>query len=230
MVMTEQRINMIPELKMPEAPKIPCDGVLYFLSGHYLFSYPENGGTHSKFVTAADVSAAFNHQEVDTGWLPAGVVRCGSNAQGPFYVYSAPAQLVEVTLNERKIKVPIPRTVLLAAGAGKFRLWAMSAKYFDAGVEAFLAPFPNVYESGEICWGPNDPGPVNPMKARWTWELFFATPFSDHLVNGKSRRFQQDVRSLQAALVADNARAYPNNDLVFAGNKIGNLIDQILEG
>src|SRR5271157_5947161 len=107
-------------LNIPEDPTIPVNGMLYFLDGQYLFRYRGEHGMESKFVTAIDLAAAFSQSEQDTGWLTAGVVRCGSSSKGRWFVYSAPAQKIEISISGasgiEEIKVPFPRTVLFGLG------------------------------------------------------------------------------------------------------------------
>lgn len=79
-------------LAPPADPAIEYQAALYFLDGHYLFRSRENQGWKFKFVTSDDVMAAFTSRERDSGWLPSGIVRAGSNKAGEWFVYSAPAQ------------------------------------------------------------------------------------------------------------------------------------------
>ena len=87
-------------IDFPEQPSFSVMASLHFLEGgHYLFQMREEAKRVSKFVRASDVVAAFAGQEQDSGWLPAGLVRCGSNSKGDWFVYSAPAQKVELSFD-----------------------------------------------------------------------------------------------------------------------------------
>lgn len=212
-------------LAMQPDPDFPVHGTLYFLDGHYLFRYNDGNKVSSKFVTAADLAAAFSHTEQDTGWLDAGIVRVGSNPQGTWFCYSAPAQKVEISLtNERPLTVPIPRTVLLGIDNGWY-LWALKEKYFQLSAQAYKAPFPNVHPDGKICWGQNTAPKADPNKAREVWALFFSSPFNGDLADHKSNARPEDVRAVMRGLAEEKARTYPLNDLVSAGMQIGKLID-----
>jgi hypothetical protein len=213
----------------PAAPPFPTQGVLYFLDGQYLFCYPTQAGGHaSKFVTAKDVAAAFARVEEDSGWLPAGVVRCGNSARGRWFAYTAPAQKVEIALGDEHLTVPIPRTVLLVMGDQHY-LWALWEKYFFPEAAAYHAPFPNVYPGGKICWGQNTPPAFEVSEARQTWEKFFATPFNQDLAEGKSREHGSAIEMLRR-LADGKRRTYPGDDLVEAGGSIGSKIKYVLEG
>jgi hypothetical protein len=212
-----------------ETPPFTTNGILYFLDGHYLFRYPKDGAMVSKFVTAADVAAAFSRSEQDTGWLPAGVVRTGSNVKGPWFVYSAPEQKREIWIDQdEQITVPIPRTVLLGIG-GTYYLWALAGKHFNAIELAYRAPFPNIYPNGKICWGTNTPPAANAQTAREVWDLFFKSPFNGDLATTKSISHPNDVRAKLRELAG--TRNYPLKDLVDIDHRrtIGSLVDQMLK-
>lgn len=200
-------------------PPFEAEAALYFMAGgHYLFRRADNGNYQSKFVTALDVAAAFSQHEVDSGWMPAGVVRCGHCAKGAWFVYSAPAQRVSVFLQgepyDQQIEIPIPRTVLLGVGESYY-LWALKTSHFDPMEEAFRAPFPNIYGNTEkICWGTNRPGEADPGKAREVWDLFFRTPFNGDIADHKSVKASGDVRYMLDALAERKAKKYPADDLV----------------
>lgn len=203
-------------------------GALYFLDGgHYLWRELDGKSFKSKFVTAADVIAAFTQQEQESGWMPAGVVRCGRSVKGEWFVYSAPAQKRKVILetDEASIKIPLPRTVLLGIGQ-EYYLWAVDGAHFDPKMGTFHAPFPNVYSDGKICWGENKPGEAKAGRAREVWEMFFSTPFNAHLANGKSRTERTDVR--QALRKLEGKLIYPTGDLNDCGKTIGEAVDDAL--
>jgi hypothetical protein len=213
--------------------ELEAGGVLYFLDGQYLFRHREDGAWRSKFLTSEDLEAAFTRSEPDTGWTPAGVVRQGRRAAGPFYVYSAPPQKVEITLEAGMpaVRVPIPRTVMLGIGGGYF-LWALKGPLFEPRMEAFRAPFPNVYSDGRVCWGSYAPPEASTATARTTWDLFFRTPFNAHLAIGKtkSEEYKRDARVLLRELADRGANKFPEAELVSDGNLIGNLIENVLGG
>lgn len=212
-----------------ELPAFPVQGILYFLDGHYLFRYDNGqGGWTSKFVTSLDVSAAFSAKEQDTGWLPAGVVRTGANARGPWVVYSAPPQKIDLLAGSEVLTVPIPRTVMVCTAANHY-LWALQTKHFDPDARAYNAPFPNVYADGHICWGQNAAPEVDPGQARKAWELFFATPFNTDLSNNKSRSHRDNVTGLLRRLAEERKRAYPVDDLMPVGDSIGSLVARAIE-
>jgi hypothetical protein len=217
----------VVEPKLAQAPAFDVEAELLFLkSGDYVFRSHERGKT-AKFVTARDVAAAFTQKEDDSGWMPAGVVRSGFLAKGPMFVYSAPAQMVQVTLVNLRpepfvIEIPAPRTVLLGVGR-TYWLWAVKSKIFEADADAFHAPFPNVYGDGKVCWGDTQPPEADAGKSRKIWELFFSTAFNDHLANGKSTTENSDVRRVLVRLAEEGKKKYPEEDLVRHGFTVNGL-------
>jgi hypothetical protein len=210
-------------------PAIVFDAALYFLDGHFLYRRRTPSGIKNKFVTVVDVAAAFTGQEADSGYLAAGVVRVGSNAGGKFYVYSAPEQQVEVIIPDHAdpVKIPIPRTVLVAA-SGQYYLFAMAEKYFGADEAAYHAPFPNIYPDGRICWGQNSVPAVDPADARQIWNLFFEAPFNHDLAGKKMRSNMSDVLVPLAGLIGK--KTFPARELVAFDNRrtIGSVISNLL--
>jgi len=201
-------------LIQPMRDDIEAEAALYFLpQGHYLFRWQEESGlTGSKFVTADDLQAAFANSERDTGWLAPGIVRAGYSKQGEWFVLVQPphketVQLLDVGV----ITIPVP-TLVLAGAARSYYLWALKEDgTFSPNSLLFDAPFPNIHDGGQICWGNNTPPNASPRNATQVWELFFRAPFNSHLVNGKTHRHREDVRKLLARL--DGKRRFPVKDL-----------------
>ena len=229
--MTDTILSLPPVIAMPQPPPFPVDATLHFLpGGHYLFCHYKDLAV-SKFVTAADVAAAFTGADQDTGYIPPGVVRIGRCAKGPFFAYSTPAQRVLVTIqsgnNSIESLVPVPRLVLLGLGSSYF-LWALKSTTFTPTAPAYHAPFPNVYPTGLICWGANTPPEADPRAARKVWDLFFSSPFNEHLIDDKSAAHPRDVR-IQLSAIA-GGRKYPLDDLRPIDRIIQVAIDAVLGG
>jgi hypothetical protein len=202
---------------------------LFFLaSGHYLFRYLEDGREASKFVTSVDVAAAFSMKEIDSGWMPSGMVRCGSNANGPWFVYSVPGQKVKISLdNNVTITVPAPRLVLVGSGS-VYWLAATTTAHFDADGFAYHAPFPNVYQDGKICWGTNTPPEAIPENVRKVWDLFWEAPFNADLAGKKSKAHSKDVRDQLRALAENKVHTYPKSDLISMNIDIERFVEKAI--
>jgi len=216
-----------------DLPALPAyaSGALYFLdSGDFLFKYRMEAGSRdeappegSKFVTVRDVQAAFGGMEVDTGWVQPGVLRCGFCAQGDWFVYGVPARKVEIAVQmeggrDRKLELAIPATLMFGLGAQYF-LWAVRAGGVTEHSPLFNAPFPNVHDSGLICWGQNTPPRAHHTRAQEAWELFFASGFNKDLANNKSQKFKDDVRRMLARVARKKLEHYPEEDLIPSGRQ-----------
>ena len=223
-------------LGIPPEEKFDYRAALYFLEdGHYLFRYRGGHSTvESKFVTAADVKAAFSHAETDSGWIDPGIVRCGYSPQGNWFVRFIPMQRFEVTLaGIGRMTVPAPPLVLYGCGR-TYGLFALKSKRFYPGAQVFAAPFPNVDgRNGRICWGSNTPPEANTNAAIQVWKLFLEASFSEHTIEGKSKKYPADIRLVLKELADKCAGAYPLGDLVPVRNyrnTIESLLQDVLKG
>lgn len=218
-----------PMIALPVAPQFDYMAALYFLSsGDLLYKDSKT----SKFITVLDAAAAFTQKDIDTDWFPAGVVRCGACAAGRWFVYSAPPQKVTLALSAspgapENLAVPLPRTVLLGVGQSYY-IWAAKTKFFDPDADAFHAPFPNVYESGAICWGQNNPAQADAQHARKIWDLFFNSVFNQDLSADKSKKMGSAC-SLLRLLHDQKADKFPIADLKPVNKSIRSLVENILE-
>jgi hypothetical protein len=203
-----------------------AEASLHFMpSGDLLF---EDHESHkNKFLRVDTVMAAFSAFGQDTGWMPAGLVRHGNGANGPWYVYSAPGQKVSLQVDGEIIVVPMPRTVVFHQ-AKEVYVWAQAVQHFEPKAEACRVPTPNVYDGGRVCWGQSRPPDAVVTKARETWVKFFTgTAFNRDLANGKSKAYPQNVIEQLRALA--RKRKYPTDDLVGMGKTIEEAIKELMK-
>jgi PRTRC genetic system protein B len=207
---------------------LQAEAALYFLpQGHYLFRWREETGLcGSKFVTADDLQAAFTDSERDTGWLAPGIVRAGYGKHGEWFVLHAPPQRIDIHILEMgTVSIPLPDLVL--AGAGRsYYLWALQEP-FSPLARLFDAPFPNIHNGGQICWGNNTPPAAHPANARTVWRLFFESPFNSHLNQGKTRRHAQDVRKFLVEL--NGRRKFPSGQLCAERGTLSAAIERLFK-
>ncbi len=209
---------------------------LYWLDGgHYLFRHHEEKRTITKFVTAADVAAAFSGQLEDSGWVTPGIVRFGQSVQGPWYVFFAPPGKATIYLEDQgalggvPLPLVLPGLVLLGIGRTHY-VWAVRTHVFNPADPAYYAPFPNVYDDGHVCWGRNAPPKVEREMAAHTWKLFLESPFTASLLGGKSNAYPADIRQQLQKLAMAKAKAYPVDDLrpVNQGLSIGRVVNDVI--
>ena len=96
----------------------------------------------------------------------------------------------------------------------------MKTPTLDPKAEVYHAPLPHVEKdkpdapAGLICWGYHQPPKARAATIMKAWRLFVETPFSNHTVDGKSRKYQEDVRlMLREAAALPEGSPYPVEDL-----------------
>jgi PRTRC genetic system protein B len=196
-----------------------------------MFTWKEEDKIQSKLITPEAAFLAFKegHQQ-DTGWLPAGVLRAGSNARGEWVVYTERAQVIHiVTDKSEKLKVPIPATLFVGWGS-RYYLWALPNKKFDPKLPVLRAPFPNVYDNGRICWGSHKVPKVTVNNISNVWRMFFGTAFNEHIASKKSKSFPNNVLDLLRQLSHEEATSFPYKDLGKAdATSVELCIDRLLK-
>jgi PRTRC genetic system protein B len=203
---------------------------LYFLnSDELLFQWRDGDQTNSKFVSPQDAKSAFQGIGEDTGWLPDGVLRTGSNVRGRWVVYVAPPQIVKIrTDKNERLTIPIPITLFVGWGH-RYYLWALSGKVFSNTLPLYNAPFPNVYGNGRICWGSHKVPIVTPMNIKSTWELFFDTVFNNHLSSNRAKSHKNDVMGLLRSLSKKKAKTFPARELVLENRTVEAGLDHLFK-
>jgi hypothetical protein len=170
-----------------------------------------------KCLSPESLQRAFHLEQVDTGWIDPGVVRCGSSTVGNWAVLHIPPDRHTLELKDssqsKSVSLPLPGFVMLGI-EDKYWLWAVTGNRFDPTALAHQAPLPNVYNTGVICWGNNTPPTASAQTMSQAWTRFITTPFNDHLVQGKSRKHSIDVTQQLLTLSRGKRKAYPTNDLV----------------
>lgn len=205
---------------------------LYFSpSAEYVFVYrPKEGLVTSKFLRAQDVAAAFSRAGTDSGWIPHGILRTGQSVQGPWSVYIQPAQMKTIAFegDRKAYRVPLPPTILIGLGS-KYYLFAVPTIPITENSSVFYAPFPNVYDSGLICWGNSTRRKdARPCYMPEMWELFFETHFNDELDTNRINRGASALQLLKG-LACKRRRTFPRKALrPYRYETISSMIIKIL--
>jgi hypothetical protein len=193
------------------------EAAIFIANGIYVYKrkvshYPAT--FEYKCLSPETLQKAFRIERIDTGWLPAHIVRCGSNTTGEWSVLFVPPGQHTIELQETgMLQVPLPGLVMVGVGRD-YRLWAVSTKQFQPEAMGYCAPLPNVYENGKICWGTHHPPISEVQSVTHTWKLFMSSPFNQDLVSGKSRSCDSDIRQHLMALSNRRRKSYPCQDLV----------------
>ncbi len=201
--------------------------LLFICADQYLFRYRTKGdGIAYKFVSSAAVRAAFAEETIDTNWLPRNARRWGMGKHGEWIVITYPPQKhrfsfvtesTDLDQDDAKhtVTLDVPMPALAFFGyAQRYYLWAVQDDELKGDTPLYAAPLPNVDANGAICFGSNTIPKVSAKTIEEAWSIFLASPFTNHSVNGKSRKYPNDVRQLLFELIKRKRRTYPLDDLV----------------
>ena len=211
--------------------------LLFICGDQYLFRYRTKEGIVAyKFVSSAAVRAAFAEETIDTNWLPCNARRWGIGNRGEWIVITFPAQKHRFSFasedNERKtmtLEVPMPALAFFGYDQ-RYYVWAFKDAEVKGDTNLFAAPLPNVDANGAICFGSNLVPKASAKSIEEAWRIFLASPFTNHSVNGKSRKYPDDVRQLLMRLADRRNRRYPIEDLVCLNRTANMVIDWTLRG
>lgn len=207
---------------------------LLFLDGYYIFHRRDKALPAAdlyKCISPATLRSAFSHEPLDTGWMQPDIVRYGTGSLGTYLIKFIPPTIHLINGDEvGAFKTPLPAMVFMGIEA-KYWIWTIKSKTFDPKAWAFHTPLPNLYNSGQVCWGVNEPPEARPQTIELAWKLFISSLFTSHLATGKSNSDSGDVRQQLLKLYQQGKRSYPASDLVPIGNKrsVDALVQEILD-
>ncbi|WP_414567937.1 hypothetical protein [Nostoc sp. CCY 9925] len=208
---------------------------LLFLDGIYIFHHrdKEIADAHIyKCISPAALRIAFSNEPIDTGWMEPGIVRWGTGSTDTYLVKFIAPSTYTINCDELgSLTVPLPAMVFVGKGL-KYWVWAIQEQEFTPQASAFHVPLPNVYSSGQVCWGVNEPPAANSLSINHAWNLFISSIFTNHLTISKSQKYRKDVRQQLLKLHKRCRRAtYPVSDLVPIGNQksVAMLVQEILD-
>lgn len=131
---------------------------------------------------------------------------------------------------DEPLRIPLPDLILMRVTTdGKsphYNLFAVKERLSSLNVPLFHAPLPNIYSSGNICWGSVRREQSQGTSLADDWESLLGTRFGNHSVHGKSRTHRHDVRKILIEL-NDNPRrrVYPKRDLLPADKTLAQLLN-----
>lgn len=215
-------------LMLPRQDGQSCPTVKFF-DGQILFEMTTLQGTKIEALRSeAAVREAFTGIPVDSGWINSdticrSVVRWGDGGQGEWAVVYVPPGPHELELTTdaaasadkvERVTANLPALVFFGGGT-KYWLWALRCPRFDPHQPLVMAPLPNVFQDGEVCWGPHKPPACTGRAVVEAWRLFISTTFSNHAASGKSKQEEDDVRIvLREVARGGEGTPYPVEDLV----------------
>lgn len=202
-----------------EAKRIDAAIYISEATGHYLYqrrTSTEPLTYRYKCISPDTLRIAFDNTSIDSGWISPGVVRCGTSIGGRWAVLVIPPAHHTIDLSYAgKITIPLPALALIGLER-TYWICAIAGEVFDPSALCYHAPLPNVYDSLKICWGSNTPAIASPQTLPQAWNDFITSPFSNHLIHGKStsKKCQFDICKQLIALHQNRTKRYPSKTLV----------------
>jgi hypothetical protein len=184
------------------------------------------GQWHSYPISAAALSQVFAQVPSASGLLPTGTLGTGTVSGAPFYVLGIPPRQITLQTPGRDYQIPIPPLVWAGCG-NSYRIWAMDTTTISTKTPLFVAPFPNCYRDGRICWGNVQGQPVaSPTTMIKALALFLEdSHFNLHLANDKSIAYPTSVLARYADLEDRGETQYPTDDLLPAKIELGWVLE-----
>lgn len=203
------------------APPGATDAV-YFCPGQLYHSSLRNSMQTEKPISANTYKLSGAEVEIDTGWLPPHIVRCGEGPKGAVVMsYQPPARrqiLVHLKGTQpTKLTLPLPALVLAGVKSNYF-IFATKGDDFSPKAQLFFAPLPNVGANAKICFGANQVPTAGPQTLTEVWQLIFESPFNADQSQNKSLAQSEDVRLMLKKVARDKPDVYPLDDLVQFGS------------
>lgn len=178
-------------------------------------------------VDPAAIGHVFANLARSSGLLPPHTLATGQLEGAPFAVVYVPPQRCTLRTEVAAYDLPLPPLVI-GGWNTDYRLYAIAAptQPTDPGLPLWRAPFPNTYTDGHICWGTSDARPLaTPQTIGTVLDLYLTgSAFNAHVVDGKSVQFPTSVLAMWEELVAQQADAYPLDDLLPAERSLGWLV------
>lgn len=133
--------------------------------------------------------------------------------------------------SETALRVPLPSMLMIRTTSEdrnpNYAVYAVKRRPQTFETDLYLAPLPNVFNSGSICWGSvqrvSDEALANTSLAE-DWSMLLGSLFGDHACNGKSRSHPQDIRKKLIELEVKAAKRYPTADLIPAKKTLAQVL------
>jgi hypothetical protein len=184
-----------------------------------------DGDKVSEFpVDPAQVALALSAKvRFDTGILSENTLLVQQEGVKKIVVEYRPPQKTGLYLDgsETALRVPLPGLLLIRVTADdknpQYGVYAVKKRPMTLDAPLYHAPLPNVFTTGNICWGTvqrvTDAALYGTSLAE-DWAVLLGSRFNDHGVGGKSKSHPMDIRQMLISLEGRKARAYPKSDLL----------------
>lgn len=217
------------------APPVDAKAALFFLEGHYQLSWREGAVERTKFLTPSQIGRAFSTKDAfDSGWLETNVIRFAQEKKTQKILSCLPAGRRKIFITDPRpaaerddasdsileLEVPLPSLLLIGLGQ-KYYLWATLDKTINQKSKIYAAPFPNLNESGEICFGANAKPECRLDTIETVWRLILDSPFNADNAGDRCRTHPDDARKFLLAL--RGKKAFPKDALIKTNHTVGEL-------
>jgi hypothetical protein len=220
------------------APPAETKAALFFLEGHYQLNWVEGSVERTKFLSPAQIGRAFTARDAfDSGWLEANVVRFAQEKKTHKILSCLPAGRRKIFITDPRgaserdddgdegesvleLEVPLPTLLLIGLGQ-KYFLWATLDKTVNQKSKICAAPFPNLNESGEICFGKNAAPECRLDTIEAVWRLILDSPFNSDRAAQRCRTHPEDARKFLFGL--NHKKTFPKNALIVTNHTVGEL-------
>jgi PRTRC genetic system protein B len=168
-------------------------------------------------VTPEALAQVLSRTPSASGLLPQNTLGVGRVHGQEFYVVYIPAAVRTLRMQQQEFTIPLPPLVWAGCGMD-YRVWALDRKERPqrADVPLMVAPFPNCYKNGGVCWGSADGRPEASARTLLAvLKLFLEDSyFNLHVADHKSVQYPASVVARWQDLVARKAKRYPLDDLM----------------
>lgn len=133
--------------------------------------------------------------------------------------------------SEEPLRIPLPPLLMVRTVTGqkqpRYQVFAVKRRPTTLNAPLFVAPLPNVYHTGNVCWGSVSLPDITleeTVSLASGWQVLLGTPFGNHSVARKSQAHPADIREHYLALAARGTRVYPRGDLIPANMTLAQVL------
>ncbi|MCB9460175.1 MAG: hypothetical protein H6670_11045 [Anaerolineaceae bacterium] len=132
--------------------------------------------------------------------------------------------------SDEPLRVPLPDLILIRTltdgNTPSYQVFATKGRPEALDASLFNVPLPNIYGSGQICWGNvRLDGLTTGTSLTAGWNNLLGTRFGSHSVGGKSKTHHDDVRKILIDLNTNpRRRVYPRSDLIPAKKTLAQVL------
>ena len=226
------------------APPADARAALFFLEGHYQLNWREGSIERTKFLSPSQIGKAFSERDVfDSGWFAIGILSFALLAKKKQKILSfLPAGIRKIFITDPRspeeretddnstqdsileLEIPLPALLLLGCG-NSYYLWATLEKAVSEKSKICAAPFPNLDNSGSICFGKNAAPECRLDCLETVWRLILDSPFNNHQTANRCRTEPEDARKLLLAL--KGKKTFPKNALIQTQHTVADLWNSV---